>query len=294
MPPRPSLPSLALLALSLWMSACDAGESSHDGKQAASTGGTASGSGGQSSSSGGMGGDPAPGDQGVCDPSGATAMVSLTYDDALPSQLANAVPALDAHGLSGTFFLTNVGSSSSWAALAGEGHELAAHTLNHPCPKVNTWVSAGNANEDYDLARMAGELDDNVAQLLALGQSEPLTFAYPCGIDWVGEAHDSYVGLLEERFTAARGVSGGLVTSLADAYHVPAYFLTGSGDSLIAVVEQAKAASAWVVFGFHGVGGDHTPVAKEDHEALLAYLEAQGQNVRVLPFGAAVECMKQR
>src|SRR5687768_15711820 len=111
---RPSLSSLALLALLPWVTACDAGKSSHDGKSA-STGGAASGSGGQSAATGGVGGNDASGEQAKCDPSGATAMVSLTYDDALPSQLANAAPALEAHKLTATFFLTNVGASTSWA-----------------------------------------------------------------------------------------------------------------------------------------------------------------------------------
>ena len=69
--------------------------------------------------------------------------------------------------------------------------------------------------------------------------------------------------------------------------------------SLVLCFVMAALALAWLAeaccaVGFHGVGGDHTPVSKEDHEALLAYLVAQGESVRVLPFGAAVQCMKQR
>ena len=37
---------------------------------------------------------------------GASVVVSLTYDDGLNSQLDNAVPALDRHGFKATFFLT--------------------------------------------------------------------------------------------------------------------------------------------------------------------------------------------
>src|ERR1700760_3118953 len=39
------------------------------------------------------------------------AAVSLTYDDALASQLDVAVPDLDRHGLLGTFFLTDTRSN---------------------------------------------------------------------------------------------------------------------------------------------------------------------------------------
>ena len=38
-------------------------------------------------------------------PGGRQAAVVLTYDDALPSDLDIAIPALDAAGLKGTFFL---------------------------------------------------------------------------------------------------------------------------------------------------------------------------------------------
>jgi len=96
--------------------------------------------------------------------------VTLTYDDTLPSQLTTAAPSLKAHGLKATFFLTDARANPApWTALLADGHELASHTFKHPCPKVNTWVAPGNANEDYDQARMATELDENIAMLASVG-----------------------------------------------------------------------------------------------------------------------------
>jgi len=69
-------------------------------------------------------------------PGGARGAVSLTYDDALNSQLDNAVPQLEARGLRGTFFLTeeNIGDRlADWQAVARAGHEIADHTVHHPC-----------------------------------------------------------------------------------------------------------------------------------------------------------------
>lgn len=277
------------------LSGCASGESSSSGSQGNGTGGVAAGTGGQSSGTAGEGGRSSSGNlQGECDPTGTTGMVSLTYDDALPSQLANAVPALDAHKLTATFFLIDVSNAqSSWGPLKQKGHELGAHTLVHPCPKAD-WVAAGNSSQEFDLARMAAELDGNIEQLKAMGQAAPFTFAYPCGVDWVGDPQESYVDLVNARFSAARGVVAGVVTSLTDAYHVPASFVTGNAESLKSLVDLAKTNKGWVVFGFHGVGGDHSPVQAADHEALLAYLEEQGEAVRVLPFGPAAECMKSR
>ncbi len=135
--------------------------------------------------------------------------MSLTYDDALPSQLACAAPDLDAHGLLGTFFLTDARAAPEpWRALRSRGHELAAHTLRHPCSRSNAWVKPGDGSEDYTLARLAGELDEQVAMLDALGQPRPFTFAYPCGETAVGAGHESYVPLIKERFLAARGAGG--------------------------------------------------------------------------------------
>jgi len=51
------------------------------------------------------------------------AVIVLTYDDALKSQLDNAVPALDSAGFKATFFLTgDIGAQTipRWRALAKE------------------------------------------------------------------------------------------------------------------------------------------------------------------------------
>ncbi len=217
--------------------------------------------------------------------------VTLTYDDALASQLATAAPALKAHGLKATFFLTDVRSNlAPWAALLADGHELASHTFKHPCPKVNTWVAPGNANEDYDAARMATELDQNIAMLESLGQQPPYTFAYPCGITWIGADQQSFIPLIKERFTAARGVAPGPVRQGINLYNVPTTFSTGTGDALIALAEQAKAQGTWLVYGFHGIGADSNVIAADAHEALLAYLEEQRDSIYVATFGELAGC----
>ena len=64
--------------------------------------------------------------------------VSLSYDDAVPSQLDHAIPALDATGLKGTFYLSlnapTIGARlDEWRAAAAAGHELGNHAVFHPC-----------------------------------------------------------------------------------------------------------------------------------------------------------------
>ena len=217
--------------------------------------------------------------------------VTLTYDDALQSQLTTVAPALRARGLKATFFLTDVRSNPApWAALLADGHELASHTFKHPCSKVNTWVAAGNANEDYDAVRMTTELDESIAMLQMLGQKPPFTFAYPCGTTWIGEAQESYIPLIKERFSAARGVAPAPVKAGVDLYNVPATFSMGPAETLIALAEQAKAQGTWVVYGFHGIGADSNITPADAHEALLTYLDEQSDAFYVATFGELAAC----
>jgi peptidoglycan/xylan/chitin deacetylase (PgdA/CDA1 family) len=220
------------------------------------------------------------------------AAVSLTYDDTLASQLDNAAPDLDKHGLLGTFFLTDARvSPDRWRALRARGHELAAHTLLHPCTRTNAWVKPGNGTEDYTLARLAKELDDQMAMLDALGQPRPFTFAYPCGETTVGAGHESYVPLIKERFLAARGVNGSVAMKGVDLSLVPGLISTGSAEQLVARVAEAVAQGGWLVFVFHGVGGDYLSVSREAHAELLAYLGSHTDTVVTAPFGTVAACM---
>ena len=94
-------------------------------------------------------------------PNGARGAGSLTYDDGLNSQLDNAVPELDRRGLKATFFLTEANAHwrlAEWEALAREGHEIANHTMSHPCALAR--YSSGRF-EHSEIDRMEGYLDDH-------------------------------------------------------------------------------------------------------------------------------------
>src|SRR5688572_26561303 len=69
---------------------------------------------------------------------GKRCAVSLTYDDALNIDLDKVIPALDSVKLKGTFYL--IASSKAftnrlkeWKLAANNGHEIANHSLFHPC-----------------------------------------------------------------------------------------------------------------------------------------------------------------
>lgn len=231
-------------------------------------------------------------------PHGARAAVSLTYDDALRSQLDHAVPALHEHALVGTFFLTGTSpvlraSPESYRALVRAGHELAAHTMNHPCDRALSFVKPGMSLQDYDVTRMEAELAESIRQLHDLGQQEPLTFAYPCGSTWLGDPPQSYVPSIEKSFIAARGVARAIVDpTRVQLFEVPSVMGDISANALIGWVEQALESGGWVVFTFHGVEGDNLSVAGDAHEALLAYLDKNRTRIWTERFGTVAQYVK--
>jgi peptidoglycan-N-acetylglucosamine deacetylase len=208
---------------------------------------------------------------------GAVAAVTLTYDDGLDPHLATVQPALEAAGLRGTFFLSsfegvdhdwalpNASSPLSarhmaWQAAGQKGHELADHTVNHPCDaasKAPNWKL-----DQYTQARMTMELDDSIARLTRLGAAAPFTFAYPCGSDkkGIGPNAEDYSPLVAARFFAARVSDGGMANpAQVDLLHVPQLDAGDkTGDELKAMVDQAIAAKSWLVLLFHGVGTETT------------------------------------
>jgi peptidoglycan/xylan/chitin deacetylase (PgdA/CDA1 family) len=226
------------------------------------------------------------------------AAVSLTYDDALRSQLDHAVPALRKHGLVGTFFLTGTSpvlqaSPDSYRALGRAGHELGAHTMNHPCDRKLSFVKPGMSLQDYDSARMDRELAESVAQLRDLGQQGPLSFAYPCGSTWLGEPPTSYVPLIEKSFIAARGVTRGIVDPTHPRlFEVASVMGDLSASALIDWVARAVESGGWLVFTFHGVEGEQLSVDADAHEALLAYLAKNKAQVWTERFGPVAQYVR--
>jgi peptidoglycan-N-acetylglucosamine deacetylase len=224
-------------------------------------------------------------------PDGARAAVSLTYDDAVPSQ-RRAARELEQLGLRGTFFLTGTASDlaahrGAWRDLLEAGHELASHTMHHPCDGSHDWVPRGYTTQDYDLGRMAAELDQTLGLLGSLGARPPYTFAYPCGETTVGKPPQSYVGLVRERFLAARGVEPRVADPWLDPLsQVPAHDGARPPHELIELVERAAESGGWLVLLFHGVGAEHLPVELEAHRALTNHLASQAGRVWTDSFGA--------
>jgi peptidoglycan/xylan/chitin deacetylase (PgdA/CDA1 family) len=232
---------------------------------------------------------------------GKKCAVVLTYDDALNVHLDKAVPVLDSLGLKATFYLSGYFPGSrnrlaDWKQAAKSGHELANHSLFHPCTGKmpgRDWVKPDNDLSNYTMKRWLDELRMTNTFLEALDGKRKRTFAYPCGDTKVGDS--SYVDKIKSDFVAARGVKREMLKiNNVDLFNVPSYGINGeSGEELIALVKKAIENNMLLVFLFHGVGGEHSlNVSLKAHRELLIYLRQHEKEIWVATFQDAAEYTK--
>jgi peptidoglycan-N-acetylglucosamine deacetylase len=234
-------------------------------------------------------------------PENRKAAVSLTFDDAIDAQAVTAAPLLKRYGFSGTFFLsgdrwTKPENISKWNAAYKDGNELGAHTLNHPCQKEE---ALGRNSENYTLESMRAELQNQLTSFRSQGMyREPMVFAYPCGVTWVGNDKRSYTPVVEQLFSAARGYTDDFVRLLNDPlrvnlYEVQAGNIAGKGaEYLIEMVKDAEKTGEWVVFAFHGIGTGWLITETREFEGLLRYLNENRESVWTAPFGRIAEYVR--
>jgi peptidoglycan/xylan/chitin deacetylase (PgdA/CDA1 family) len=231
-------------------------------------------------------------------PDGAGAAVVLTYDDALGSQLDNAVPALDAENFKATFFLSAVrpGDVERWRAVAAHGHELGNHTIFHACSRSDFPADPRYTSEAYTPDSMLREIEQQNVLLSAIDGRTRHGFATPCGESRAGGI-DYLEALRQARLVSyVRGVvmtpgDLGADVSTLDPMHLPARGF-GEGTTaaqLIEFVEQARAAGGWAVLLFHGVGGDHLAVSGSAHQAFISWLATHRREVWVTTMQQALD-----
>ena len=215
-------------------------------------------------------------------PNKVKAAVSLSYDDALDSQLDFAIPTLDKYHLHGTFYLklsspTIEKRLPEWRAAAAEGHELANHTLFHQCSKSQPgrdWVLPEDDLDKISVAQIKEQILLANTMLYAIDGKHERTFTAPC-ID-PNAGGENYINAIKSEFVAVKLLGGTGVTpdmKTLDPYAVSVYFPTNvTGQQLIDIVKQAAEKGTMVNFTFHGVNGDHLVTSKEAHEELVKYL----------------------
>jgi sialate O-acetylesterase len=218
--------------------------------------------------------------------------VALTYDDALNVHPDNAIPVLDSLKLKATFYLCNYNGVLSkriddWRRIAKNGHELANHTYYHPCTgKIagREFVSAKYDLSTYSIDRITDEIRMNNTLLKAIDGKDKRTFAYPCGDTKIGDSF--YLAPLKDDFIGARGTKSEMLKlDQVDLYNIGCYVINGqSGQQLIDLVKKAMSTNTFLVFLFHGVGGEHSlNVSLPAHRELLQFLNQNQKDVWVAP-----------
>ena len=236
------------------------------------------------------------------------AIICLTYDDGLDTQLSNVIPQLDSLGLKATFFLNAIqGSSQSdvigqtpeavlgWTNAAKNGHELANHTLFHACPEKLGWQKSV-AIETYTVDKVIMEIktENSILALLDPNRKER-SFAFPCNNFLIGDI--DYTTVIKKQGLVKYARTGGDSTSIVTDFKklntmkVPSWHVwTGTKlNELIAFAEKVKKAGGMGVYQFHGVGGQIFQISSETHKAFLMYLKTHQDEYWVTTFSDAMD-----
>jgi len=222
-------------------------------------------------------------------PEGKRAAVSLSFDDGRVSQVDTGLALFRRLGIKVTFFLeasTMEKRLAGWKQAVAEGHEIGNHSVTHPCT-ANYPDFRKNGLEDYTLQMMAAELDGANAQIEQQLGVKPRTFAYPCGLKFVGRGLDvrSYVPLIAERFLVGRGYldEGPNDPALCDLSQAMGTALDDMDfPHMKRIVDRAAQEGSWVIFAGHEVGQrgfQVTDVAAL--EALVDYMKDPAQGIWV-------------
>jgi peptidoglycan/xylan/chitin deacetylase (PgdA/CDA1 family) len=235
-------------------------------------------------------------------PDGKRVALSLSFDDGRESQVEGGTALLDRYGVKATFYVTPPAVErrlDGWKAAVRNGHEIANHSLTHPCSGNLAW-SRSRALEDYTLERMERELVEANRRIADLLGVTPVSFAYPCGQTFVGRGVNvrSYVPVAARLFETARGW-------LDEAPNDPAYVdfaqLTGiesdgrDFDDIRVIIDNAAKSGLWVVLAGHDMresGAQTTRLSMLD--ALCRYATDPANGVWVAPVGAVANYVRQR
>ena len=228
-------------------------------------------------------------------PDGKKAVIVLTYDDALLSQLDVAIPQLDKVNLKATFFLNEpatVEQIDRWRAASRNGHELGNHTVYHPCHSSKIPTDPRYHSENYTTNTILREIKVMNKFLYALDNKAGHTYAYPCCETSVGEKN--YVESLNGVVKYARTCGPPPVITdfkSLDPLLVPSKFFpeNTTGEELIEFVRQVQKSNGMCVLLFHGVGGDYLKVSSEAHQQLVQYLKDNNKDIWIATFAEAMD-----
>ena len=212
-------------------------------------------------------------------PEGVKMGLSLTFDDARPSQADTGIPLLDRYNVKATFYVSPQSFEKrldTWKKAIANGHEIGNHSLIHPCSGNFPW-SRDRALEDYTLEQMHAELDSASKLIKHLVGIHPVSFAYPCGQTFVGRAinTESYIPVVASLFQTGRGWLDEAPNdpSFCDLAQLTGMKLDGQTfEEILVLIEAAKRNGHWLVLAGHEMGGEGNLVScLETIEAICRY-----------------------
>jgi peptidoglycan-N-acetylglucosamine deacetylase len=234
------------------------------------------------------------------------AIICLTYDDGLDSHRSTVLPQLDSVGLKATFFLNSIrgsaqvvsqvsGEVTDWSKAAQNGHELANHTLFHPCPAKLGFARAFSIDK-YTVEQIEQEIATQNAILALIDPKRKIrSFAFPCNNVFIGQT--DYSRRILEKGLVKFGRAGGDSTSVVYDYkklntmQVPSWFVEEGTtlEKLISFAEKVKKNGGLGIYQFHGVGGEFFRISSETHKAFLNYLNENQSTYWVTTFSDAMK-----
>ncbi len=194
-------------------------------------------------------------------PDGKKAAISLSFDDARPSQVDNGLSLFDKYGVKVTFYVLPGAVEKrleKWKAAVASGHEIGGHSLVHPCTGNFLWKRKV-ALEDYTLSKMEDELNaanDAVYDLLGV---RPVAYAYPCGQTFIGRgrATKSYIPLVATIYETGRGWLDERPNDpqFCDLSQLLGMEVDGkSFDEIKKWIDFAKENNLWLILAGHEIG----------------------------------------
>jgi peptidoglycan/xylan/chitin deacetylase (PgdA/CDA1 family) len=194
-------------------------------------------------------------------PENKKAAISLTFDDARPSQVIAGTALLDSLGTKVTFYVLPGPVREhieGWKKAVVSGHEIGNHSLYHPCSGNFEW-SRDHALEGYSLDSLERELAAANKMISEMLGTEPTQFAYPCGQKFVGRGTGtrSYVPVIARMFVTGRGFMEETANDplFADFAQITGIDMDGKKfEDLLPILKEAVAKGQWVVLAGHEMG----------------------------------------
>ncbi|MFN0084879.1 MAG: polysaccharide deacetylase family protein [Blastocatellia bacterium] len=234
-------------------------------------------------------------------PDGQRGALSLTFDDARLSQIDVGMAVFEREGVKATFYVQPAPVEkrlAGWRKAVAAGHEIANHTVVHPCSGNFPWARS-RALEEYTLQKMHDELiEANQAIKAKLGVT-PISYAYTCGQTFIGRGLDahSYIPLVASLFLTGRSAYDETPNDplFCDFAQLASFDMDNkSFEQLLPMLEQTKKQGGWLVLMGHEIGKEGAQTTRLDTLGkLIAYARASENRLWNAPVGTVARYVQQ-